>query len=315
MTERRTGLITKAQSGFFTVHSESGPVVCTLRGQLQKKRLNTDLVALGDWVTFLRQGDDTGVIHSVAPRTRVLARRAPRGHSRRAPAYRDRPVEQILVANPHQAIFVFSCAQPAPNLRMLDRFLVTACANEIPALICANKIDLVGRADTDALFGLYENIGYRVEYTSALHGNGVQRLRARFRGKLSVLAGPSGVGKSTLLNAIQPGLGLAVQAVSQSSSKGRHATVFPQLLPLEGGGWVADTPGLRALDFFDLEPDELDAYFVEIAPLVADCAFSDCSHTHEPDCGVRAAVERGEIHLLRYESFRRMRQGQLQNEG
>ena len=310
MTERRTGLITKAQSGFFTVHSESGPVVCTLRGQLQKKRLNTDLVALGDWVTFLRQGDDTGVIHSVAPRTRVLARRAPRGHSRRAPAYRDRPVEQILVANPHQAIFVFSCAQPAPNLRMLDRFLVTACANEIPALICANKIDLVGRADAAALFGLYEKIGYRVEYTSALHGNGVQRLRARFRGKLSVLAGPSGVGKSTLLNAIQPGLGLAVQAVSQSSSKGRHATVFPQLLPLEGGGWVADTPGLRALDFFDLEPDELDAYFVEIAPLVADCAFSDCSHTHEPNCAVRAAVDCGEINPLRYASFTHMRSGQ-----
>jgi ribosome biogenesis GTPase len=315
MTERRSGLITKAQSGFFTVHSESGPVVCTLRGQLKEKRRDTDLAALGDRVTFVPRDDGTGIIDSIAERTRVLARRAPRGHSRQAPAYRDRPAEQVMVANLDQAVFVFSCAQPEPNLRMLDRFLVTACASEIPALICANKTDLVGRAAARAAFGLYERIGYRVQYTSALKQEGVAQLRTQLRGKCSVLAGPSGTGKSTLLNVIQPGLGLAAGAVSQSSSKGRHTTVFPQLLPLEGGGWVADTPGLRALDLFDLEPDELDAYFVEIAPLVADCAFSDCSHTHEPDCAVREALQRGEIHALRYQSFRRMRRGQLNSEG
>ena len=136
-------------------------------------------------------------------------------------------------------------------------------------------------------------------------------MRTQLYRKLSVLAGPSGSGKSTLMNAIQPGLELAAQPVSRSSSKCRHTTVFPQLLPLEGGGWVADTPGLRALDFFDLEPQELEAYFVEIGPLVADCAFSDCSHTHEPNCAVRAAAERGDIHPLRYESFTRMRLGQI----
>ena len=310
MTERRTGLITKAQSGFFTVHSESGSVVCTLRGQLQAKPLDTDLAALGDRVTFLPQADGSGIIENIAERTRVLARRAPRGHSRQAPEYRDRPVEQVLVANLDQAIFVFSCAEPDPNLRMLDRFLVTATASEIPALICANKVDLVGHEEAVALFDLYEKIGYHLEYTSAINGDGIQRLRAQLHGRISVLAGPSGVGKSTLVNAIQPGLVLAVQSVSQSSNKGRHTTVFPQLLPLDGGGWVADTPGLRALDFFDLEPDELDAYFVEIAPLVADCAFSDCSHTHEPNCAVRAAVDCGEINPLRYASFTRMRSGQ-----
>jgi ribosome biogenesis GTPase len=194
---------------------------------------------------------------------------------------------------------------------MLDRFLVTACASEIPALICANKIDLIGHTDAKAIFDLYGKIGYCVEYTSAFFGDGIQCLRAHLQGKISVLAGPSGVGKSTLMNAMQPGLGLEVQAVSQSSGKGRHTTVFPQLLPLEGGGWVADTPGLRALDFFDLEPQELEAYFVEIAPLVADCVFSDCSHTHEPNCAVRAAAQRGDIHPLRYESFTRMRLGQI----
>ncbi len=315
MTERHTGLITKAQSGFFTVHTESGAVVCTLRGQLQEKRLDTDLAALGDRVTFLLQADGTGIIETVAERTRVLARRTPRGHSRQAPGYRDHPVEQVIVANPDQAIFVFSCAQPHPNLRLLDRFLVTACASEIPALICANKIDLVGRAGASDIFDLYEKIGYRVQYTSALKQDGVQSLRAQLRGKLSVLAGPSGSGKSTLMNAIQPSLSLEVQAVSQSSNKGRHTTVFPQLLSLECGGWVADTPGLRVLDFFDLEPEELDAYFVEIAPLVANCAFGDCSHTHEPDCAVRTAAKSGEIHPLRYASFRRMRRGQLDSEG
>lgn len=307
MTERRTGLIIKAQSRFFTVHSESGSVVCTLRGQLQEKRLDTDLAALGDRVTFLTQPDGTGLIETIEERERVLARRAPRGNSQQKPKYHDRPVEQVLIANPDQAVFVFSCAEPDPNLRMLDRFLVTASASRVPALICANKIDLVGRAGAAALFGLYENIGYRVEYTSACKGDGIHNFHAQLGGKISVLAGPSGAGKSTLINAIQPGLRLTTQAVSKSSSKGRHTTVFPQLLPLEGGGWVADTPGLRALDFFELEPEELDGYFVEIAPLVADCAFSDCSHTHEPDCAVRSAVEHGKIHPLRYESFRRMR--------
>ena len=285
--------------------------MCTLRGQLQEKRLDTDLAALGDRVTFIPQADGTGIIQTIAERARVLARRAPRGHARQAPEYRDRPVEQVLVANPDLAIFVFSCAEPDPNLRMLDRFLVIASASEIPALICANKTDLVGHAGAVALFDLYENVGYRVEYTSALNGDGIRRIRTQLHRKLSVLAGPSGSGKSTLMNAIQPGLELAAQPVSRSSSKGRHTTVFPQLLPLEGGGWVADTPGLRALDFFDLEPDELDAYFVEIAPLVANCAFSDCSHDHEPNCAVRAAAEQGKIHPLRYASFTSMRRGQL----
>ena len=315
MTERLAGLITKAQSGFFTVHAKGGPVVCRLRGQLQEKRLDTDLAALGDRVTFLLQPDGTGIIETIAERARVLARRAPRGHSRQKPSYRDRPVEQIIVANPDQAIFVFSCAEPDPNLRLLDRFLVTACANKIPALICANKIDLIGRDMASDIFDLYEKIGYYVQYTSALEQHGIQCLRGHLRGKISVLAGPSGTGKSTLLNAVQPGLGLKAQAVSQSSKEGRHTTVFPQLLSLECGGWVADTPGLRMVDFFDLEPEELDAYFVEIAPLVANCTFGDCSHTHEPDCAVRAAAESGDIHPLRYASFRNMRQAQLYSDG
>ena len=310
MNERRTGIITRAQSGFFTVQSEEDSVVCTIRGQLQEIRRDTDLAALGDRVTFLTQADGTGIIEAIAERSRVLSRRAPSGHSRQTPKFRDRSVEQVLVANPDQAVFVFSCTEPDPNMRMLDRCLVTASANQIPALICVNKIDRVGPQETPGLFSIYEHIGYHVVYTSALFGTGITNLRTTLQGKLSVLVGPSGVGKSTLLNKIQPGLRLQVQSVSHSTSKGRHTTVFPQLLRLDGGGWVADTPGLRALDFFDLEPEELDAYFVEIAPLVSECAFSDCSHTHEPNCAVRTAAESGIIHPLRYDSFKRMRLGQ-----
>jgi ribosome biogenesis GTPase len=171
-------------------------------------------------------------------------------------------------------------------------------------VICANKIDLVdGVTGGREWFGLYEEIGYLVIYTSAITGEGVDVLHAQLTGKLSVLAGPSGAGKSTLLNKMQPGLGLVARQVSQATGKGRHTTVVPELLPLDGGGWVADTPGIRALALFDTDPEDLDAYFPEIAPLVAECQFSDCTHLVEPGCAVIAAVEEGRIHPERYESY------------
>jgi ribosome biogenesis GTPase len=213
------------------------------------------------------------------------------------------------VANPDQVVFVFACAQPAPHLRMLDRFLVVAEVNRLPALICANKADLVTAAEAEARFGLYARLGYSVVYTSALTGQGLDELRGRLQDKLSVLSGPSGVGKSSLLNALEPGLGLRARAVSTATTKGRHTTVHVELLPLAAGGYVADTPGIRSLGLWDVEPDELDGYFVEIGPWVADCEFSDCTHMHEPGCAVLAAVERGDIARSRYESYVRLRAG------
>jgi ribosome biogenesis GTPase len=277
-------------------------MVCRLRGRLRKERLDTDIVAVGDRVVVEPAGDGTGLIVEVLPRTRVLSRRAP-------PAHPDdrRQVEQVIVANPDQAVFVFACAQPAPHLRMLDRLLVAAEAASLPALICANKVDLVTLEQAQALFGLYATIGYEVLYTSAKTGAGVDALRQRLTGKLSVLSGPSGVGKTSLLNAMQPGLGLRVREVSQATTKGRHTTVVPELVPIAGGGYVADTPGLRAMALWDIEPGELEAYFPDIRPFVAECEFSDCTHTHEPGCAVRAAVARGQIHPARYESLLRLR--------
>ena len=303
-----SGLIIKAQSGFFTVHCEAGRFECRIRGQLNHKRLDTDLATIGDKVIIDVLEDGTGIIKEVCERDNVLARRLPSSSSENKPRYKDHEIQQVLIANVDQAIFVFSCQDPTPNFRMLDRFLVIAAANDIPAIICANKIDLIGTDKAVSIFGLYHDIGYQIVYTSTFDKQGMQKLKRLLPGKVSVLAGPSGVGKSTLLNTLNPSLGLRVNSISQSNSKGRHTTVYPQLIPINDQGWVADTPGLRALDFFDIEPEELDAYFVEIAPLVAECTFSNCTHTHEPNCAVTSALNKGEVSESRYNSFLQMRQ-------
>jgi ribosome biogenesis GTPase len=191
---------------------------------------------------------------------------------------------------------------------MLDRLLVGAELQEIPSVICANKLDLVEEEEARSLFEIYEEIGYPVLYTSAKTGQGIEELHDILAGRISALVGPSGAGKTSLLNTMQPGLGLRVREVSRATSKGRHTTVVPQLVGLKDGGWVADTPGLRALALFDMDPEEVDAYFPDIAPLVADCRFSDCTHTVEPGCAVKEAVEEGEVSEHRYESFVRLRE-------
>ncbi len=303
------GLITKSQSGFFRVHTGGGDFTCRLRGKLKQRRQATDLAAIGDRVEVSLQPDGTGMIETVAPRTRVLSRRAP-GRGGRGSTRAEDSTEQVMVANPDQVVLVFACAQPAPHLRMLDRFLVVAEVNALPALICANKLDLATPEAARGLFDLYRRLGYPVRYTSARSGEGVPALHEALRGKLSVLAGPSGVGKSSLLNALQPGLGLQARAVSEATFKGRHTTVYSELLPLEGGGYVADTPGIRSLGLWDVEPEELDAYFVDIKPYVGQCEFGDCTHLSEPGCAVRRAVEAGEVAPSRYDSYQRLRQGE-----
>ncbi len=297
-----SGLIVKAQSGIFNVDVGDRVIQCKLRGRLTQSPMESDAAALGDRVHLSVLDDGTGAIEDIEERTRVLSRPAP-----------GRPdIEQVLVANPDQAVFVFSCADPDPNFRLLDRFLVIAEREEIPAIICANKIDLVIKRSAKAEFDPYTDLGYPVIYTSATKRKGIKTLARAIEGKLSVLAGPSGVGKSSLLNAIQPGLGLRTQEISDWSGKGTHATVVPELIPLEMGGYVADTPGVKAFGIWDIEPDELDAYFPEMRELVADCAFSDCTHIHEPDCAIIRAVEQGTIAPERYDSYLRIRKGELE---
>ncbi|MCE7906407.1 MAG: ribosome small subunit-dependent GTPase A [Anaerolineae bacterium CFX3] len=299
MTDFLSGLIVRAQSGFFTVETGEGAVVCGLRGRIKRGPRTGDLAAVGDRVRVTRLADGSGVIEEVEPRRRAIVRLDPRPLG---------VYQQILLANPDQAVFVFACAQPRPRLRMLDRFLVVAEKQRIPAVVVANKIDLAD--DPRKIFGMYEDIGYRVIYLSAKTAAGMDELRAVLADKISALAGPSGAGKSSLLNALQPGLGLAVNEVSAAMGKGKHTTVTRQLIPLPDGGYVADTPGWKSLALWDTEPEEMDAYFPELAPLVAECQFSDCTHEHEPGCAVRAALEAGKIHPERYESYLRLRAGQ-----
>ena len=293
-----TGLIIKAQSGFFTVQTGQGLVVCQLRGKLKQGRALGDLAAVGDNVRITVLPDGSGVIEEVEKRKRAIVRLDPRPQGE---------YQQILLANPDQAVFVFACANPNPRLKMLDRYLVIAEKQNVPALVVANKIDLVD--DPKKIFGVYESIGYRVLYTSTKLHAGLQEFHQILKGKVSALAGPSGVGKSSLLNAIQPGLGLAVNEISEAVNKGKHTTVTRQMFPLESGGYVADTPGWKSLALWDTEPEEIDGYFPELRELVQHCQFSDCTHTHEPGCAVLAAVQDGRVHRERYASYLRLRTG------
>ena len=296
MDQLTPGLVLRARSGFYDVETDAAVVQAQLRGRVKKE---SDEISIGDRVQISEAEGGKMMIEAVLERDRVLSRRDP-----------GREVEQVMIANPDQAVFVFACADPDPNFRLMDRLLVMAESASIPSVICANKVDLVKTSSAKQEFGEYSEIGYPVLYTSALKGKGIKALRKHLTDKISVFAGPSGVGKSTLLNAVQPGLGLQTEEVSDVGL-GAHTTVVRELLPLDGGGYVADTPGLRAFELWDIEPEELDGYMPDLAELVDQCEFSDCTHTHEPNCAVVAAVEDGRISPERYDSYLRMREGQI----
>jgi len=296
-----SGWVMRMQSGFITVLTDDArQIVCQVRGRLKKHRFEGDILSIGDQVQIMLQADGTGMIESIEPRDSELARMAPtpRGEYR-----------QILLSNPDQVVLVFACANPEPRLRMLDRFLVICEKQNIPAIIVANKVDLIGIEAAKKIFDLYEDLDYTVIYTSVAQRLGLEDLREWLAGKISGLAGPSGVGKSSLLNAIQPGLGLAVRAISDATSKGRHTTVVREMFPFQDGGFVADLPGLKSLALWDTEPEELDGYFPELRDLVWQCQFNNCTHRVEPGCAVKKAVEEGRVHPARYESYLRMRFG------
>lgn len=306
----------KDQSGFFWVEVADGTVyMCRLRGKLMEEAQSSDIAAIGDRVkiTLLEEDNDTlkGVVEEVFERDNVLSR-AVRTEGSRGAGQPER--EQVLVANLDQAFFVFAAAQPLPNLQLLDRFLVVGEKTDIEKIvIVVNKIDLEDPSQVQAAFASYEKMGYEVVYTSALDGHGIDTLRQLLKGKISAFTGPSGVGKTSLLNRIQDGLGRAVKQVSQSTFEGIHTTRDSALIKLDPtlygeGSYLADTPGLRQLTIWDVEPEELDAYFVDIAPHIPSCRFGDCAHHNEPGCAVTAAVKRGEISLTRYQSYLKLRE-------
>jgi ribosome biogenesis GTPase / thiamine phosphate phosphatase len=291
--------VLQASGGVYDVQLEDGTLAeASLRGRLKLQQRTGDRIVAGDVVTVESHDDGSLTIESVAPRRSLLARRAP-GHGRKARA---------IVANADRIVIVFAATQPEPNRRLLDRFLVLAESNELEPLIVLNKTELVGDDVVNSLLAPYEAAGYATLRTSVKTGLNVDLLRERLCGSQSVVAGPSGVGKSSLLNAVQPGLGLRIGAVSEAVNKGQHTTVTAVLIPLDCGGHVADTPGLRELGLWGVEADELTDCFPELAAVAGDCRFvRSCSHTHEPGCAVSEGVEAGEIDSERYESYRLLR--------
>jgi ribosome biogenesis GTPase len=297
------GIVLRAHGGVYEVETGVGTIEAVLRGRLKREERLGGRVVVGDRVMVGRtEGgeEEAWAIEEVGDRRSSLARKAP-GKAPRA---------KVIVANVDQIVIVFAVARPEPHLRMLDRFLVLCEANELDALIVVNKVDITGEAAARETFGTYERIGYSVLYTSVQEAVGVDALNARVCGKMSALAGPSGVGKSSLLNAVQPGLALRVASVSDAVQKGRHTTVTAQLVPLNCGGYVADTPGLRELGLWGVDLESLDWCFPEFRPRLGTCRYGNsCTHLHEPGCEVIERVG-DEITTSRYESYRRMMRGE-----
>lgn len=273
--------------------------LCTIRRVLRTRLIEErHPVTIGDRVRFRFEdaadgAAPEGVIEVVEPR---------RGQLRRRVGQRT----QTMVANVDNVIIVSSAARPAPKPHLIDRYIVAALAGEITPVICMNKTDLDRDGSAGALLDRYIRLGYTALRTSAVTGEGIADLRAALQDQASVIAGQSGVGKSALLNAAQPGLNLRVGDISAQTGKGRHTTTNAKLIRLLLGGYVVDTPGIRSLDLSIVPRNEFETYFVEFVDHVANCRFPDCTHTHEDGCTVKAAVEDGEIHPERYESYVRL---------
>jgi ribosome biogenesis GTPase / thiamine phosphate phosphatase len=291
-------LVVRGYGKFYDVLTPKGQILCTVRGNVKRERRKTDPVAVGDRVevTFLENGE--GIIEAVAPRRKSLSRQA-RGRT---------DVENVILANPDQLIVVFAVADPEPHPRMLDRFLLIAERVGIESVVCVNKIDLDPTGELRQIFDRYREAGYPVIYCSTETDEGIDELRQHLRGKISVLAGPSGVGKSSLLNRVDPSQSIRVSEISEATGKGRHTTTATTIYPLANDTYIADTPGIRQLGLYGVDFDRLDEYFPEFRPWLGECRYRDCTHIDEPDCAVLEALERGDINPERYETYRRLRQ-------
>ncbi len=292
------GVVIRSTGSWYDVQAGGRVVKSKVRGKFRLEDQDlTNPVAVGDQVTIRLNPDDTGLITAIHERKNKLSRRA---------AGRRVGREQVIVANIDAVWIIQSVRLPRPNPGFIDRVLVTAEAHDIEANLVFNKIDLIRPKDSDKLdflVALYTDLGYRVLLTSAKTGEGAEAFRDALTGQTSVVTGPSGVGKSTLLNAIEPGLDLRTGEVSAKTRKGRHTTTHAALFPLSDGGFVVDTPGIREFGVLDLEPWELSHHFPEFRPHLAHCRFPTCTHDHEPGCAVKEAYLNDEITEERYYSY------------
>jgi ribosome biogenesis GTPase len=282
------GIIVKALSGFYYVKSEQEDIVeCRARGQFKLKGISP---LVGDQVTFEYGANGSGFVLEVHERTNELVRPP--------------------IANVDQVLLVFSAREPNPNPQLLDKFLVHTAQANLTTHIIFSKCDLLANVDDDVrqewdeLKRTYTSIGYQVFETSSDDDQSLEPIRSLFDGKTSVLAGQSGVGKSSLLNRISPHLQLQTQEISHKLGRGKHTTRHVELHPFGIDGYIADTPGFSQLDFFGVSIDQLPHYFLEMAELQDGCKFRGCSHLHEPSCAIRDALDNGQIATSRYESYK-----------
>jgi ribosome biogenesis GTPase len=337
--ETLTGVVLNGAHGIYDVHTANGVVRCTLRGKLKKafaqaqstrsqskararqdkilldpaymrrverveKRDSTEnplpvRLSVGDYVKLRRLDANTGMIEEILPRQSALARRDASSSAKKL-------VQQTMLANLDQVVLVFAAAQPEPHFGLLDRYLSICESTELRPLICLNKADLPHDARVKEEAALYTRIGHPVLWTSIETGQGIEQLRELLKDHTSLFTGSSGVGKSSLVNSIEPGMALRTGLVSDSTGKGKHTTTGSQLYPLSDGGWLADSAGIRALAAINIPPAELAASFIEFRPYLGECEYSDCVHSDEEGCAIVQAMKDGLIDERRYKSYVRI---------
>lgn len=321
---QRTGRVFRKSTGNYFVKTDEGEVLCSISSTLRKHLVYpaadpsslprrvvavediamVDPVAVNDEVYFTDAGDGRGMITDILPRRSKFSRSAAGPKKQRKTG---KPYEQVIVANVDQVIAVFAAVKPAPKWNLLDRYIAGAESLDLPSVVCITKMDIADEEELSDAMRPYEEIGYPVVLTSAVDGTGLDEFRAALKDKVSVLIGKSGVGKTSLLNAIQPGIDLRVNEISEATGKGKHTTSHLEMFEFDFGGSVVDTPGMREFGLW--EGDEVDiAYlFREMRPFIGECKYGyDCSHTHEPGCAIKDAVEQGRIDEHRYRGYLQM---------
>lgn len=292
------GLVTKSTGSWYRVQGDDGVQYdCRIKGKFRTKGIKTtNPIAVGDWVKFEMESDDSGVINELEPRKNYIIRKSVNLSKQ----------TQIIGANLDQAILVVTLASPPTSLGFIDRFLVTAEAYDIPAILVFNKLDLFSEEGLEILQeykDIYESIGYPCYEVSAINGTHIEIVRNLLKDKITLVSGHSGVGKSTLINSLVPGMELRTGDISDWSDKGKHTTTFAEMIDLPFGGKLIDTPGIRELGIVDIEKQELSHFFPEMRRLMNQCRFNNCIHINEPGCIVMEAVEDGRIESSRYESY------------